>query len=30
MLAAAGDAFAEPAGQTTARWRVLAAVEEEP
>jgi DNA-binding MarR family transcriptional regulator len=30
ILAAAGDAFAEPAGQSTARWRVLAAVEDEP
>jgi DNA-binding MarR family transcriptional regulator len=30
MLAAAGDAFAEPAGQSSARWRVLAAVEDEP
>jgi DNA-binding MarR family transcriptional regulator len=29
-LAAAGDALAEPFGQTTARWRVLAAVEREP
>ncbi len=28
-LSAAGDALAEPAGQTTARWRVLAAVEHE-
>lgn len=27
---AAGDALAQPAGQTTARWRVLAAVEHEP
>src|SRR5262245_65309602 len=27
LLTAAGDALAEPAGQTTARWRVLAAVE---
>ncbi len=30
MLAAAGDALAEPAGQSSARWRVLAAVEAEP
>ncbi len=30
LLTAAGDALAEPAGQTTARWRVLAAVEETP
>lgn len=30
LLTAAGDALAEPAGQTTARWRVLAAVEREP
>jgi DNA-binding MarR family transcriptional regulator len=30
MLSAAGDAFAEPAGQSSARWRVLAAVEDEP
>jgi|SRR5581483_6151337 len=29
-LTAAGDALARPAGQTTARWRVLAAVEDEP
>lgn len=29
-LAAAGDDLARPAGQTTARWRILAAVEEEP
>jgi len=29
-LALAGDALAAPAGQTTARWRVLAAVEESP
>jgi DNA-binding MarR family transcriptional regulator len=28
-LTAAGDALARPAGQTTARWRVLAAVERE-
>src|SRR6266545_1298533 len=27
LLAAAGDALAHPAGQTSARWRVLAAVE---
>lgn len=30
LLAAAGDALARPAGQTTARWRVLAAVEDTP
>jgi DNA-binding MarR family transcriptional regulator len=30
LLTAAGDALAGPAGQTTARWRVLAAVEEAP
>ena len=30
LLSAAGDALAAPAGQTTARWRVLAAVEERP
>src|SRR5688572_16936859 len=30
ILAAAGDELAKPAGQTTARWRVLAAVEEKP
>lgn len=29
-LTAAGDALARPAGQTSARWRVLAAVEREP
>src|SRR5689334_7262575 len=29
-LTAAGDALARPAGQTTARWRILAAVEREP
>lgn len=29
MLIDAGDALAKPAGQTSARWRVLAAVEEE-
>src|SRR3954463_15334391 len=29
-LVAAGDALAAPAGQTSARWRVLAAVEESP
>jgi DNA-binding MarR family transcriptional regulator len=29
-LTAAGDALAQPAGQTSARWRVLAAVEHEP
>jgi DNA-binding MarR family transcriptional regulator len=30
LLTAAGDAMAEPAGQTTARWRVLAAIEDQP
>ena len=30
MLKAIGDALAGPAGQTTARWRVLAAVEDGP
>jgi DNA-binding MarR family transcriptional regulator len=30
MLSATGDALAAPAGQTSARWRVLAAVEETP
>lgn len=30
LLAAAGDAMAEPAGQTSARWRVLAAIEDTP
>jgi DNA-binding MarR family transcriptional regulator len=29
-LTAAGDALAEPAGQTSARWRVLAATEHSP
>lgn len=29
LLTAAGDALAEPTGQTTARWRVLAAIERE-
>ncbi len=29
-LAAAGDALAKPAGQTSARWRVMAAVEDAP
>ena len=29
-LTAAGDALARPAGQTSARWRVLAAVEQQP
>jgi DNA-binding MarR family transcriptional regulator len=29
-LRAVGDALAEPSGQTTARWRVLAAVDAEP
>jgi len=30
MLLEAGDALAAPAGQTSARWRVLAAVEDAP
>ncbi|MGH3011677.1 MAG: MarR family winged helix-turn-helix transcriptional regulator [Gaiellaceae bacterium] len=30
LLKAAGDALAKPAGQTTARWRVLAAVDHGP
>jgi DNA-binding MarR family transcriptional regulator len=30
LLTAAGDALAAPSGQTSARWRVLAAVEEHP
>jgi DNA-binding MarR family transcriptional regulator len=30
LLAASGDALAAPSGQTTARWRVLAAVERAP
>jgi DNA-binding MarR family transcriptional regulator len=30
LLKATGDALAQPAGQTTARWRVLAAVENGP
>lgn len=30
LLAAAGDALAKPAGQTSARWQVLAAVEDAP
>jgi DNA-binding MarR family transcriptional regulator len=30
MLIDAGDALAAPFGQTSARWRVLAAIEEEP
>ena len=30
LLEAAGDALARPAGQSTARWQVLAAVEGEP
>jgi DNA-binding MarR family transcriptional regulator len=29
-LSAAGDELARPTGQTTARWRVLAAVEQQP
>lgn len=30
LLSAAGDQMAQPAGQTSARWRVLAAIEEAP
>ena len=30
LLTAAGDAMAAPAGQTSARWRVLAAIEDAP
>ena len=30
LLKTAGDALAEPAGQTTARWRILATVESGP
>src|SRR5581483_4260029 len=30
LFAAAGDAIAAPLGQSTARWRVLAAIEGEP
>lgn len=30
VLVAAGDALAQPTGQTSARWRVLAAVEHTP
>jgi DNA-binding MarR family transcriptional regulator len=30
LLIAVGDAMAEPSGQTTARWRVLAAIDEAP
>lgn len=30
LLVAVGDAMAEPSGQTSARWRVLAAIDEEP
>ncbi len=30
LLLAAGDSLAEPAGQTSARWRVLASVEDNP
>jgi DNA-binding MarR family transcriptional regulator len=30
LLTAAGDALAAPSGQSAARWRVLAAVEDEP
>src|SRR5215218_914150 len=30
LLVATGDSLAEPVGQSSARWRVLAVVEEEP
>jgi DNA-binding MarR family transcriptional regulator len=30
LLSAAGDSLAKPAGQTSARWRVLAAVQDAP
>jgi DNA-binding MarR family transcriptional regulator len=30
LLVAAGDALAKPAGQTSARWQVLAAIEDAP
>ena len=30
LLTAAGDQMAQPAGQTSARWRVLAAIEDQP
>jgi DNA-binding MarR family transcriptional regulator len=30
LLIAVGDAMAEPSGQTSARWRVLAAIDETP
>ena len=30
LLIAAGDRLAKPAGQTSARWQVLAAIEQEP
>jgi|SRR5581483_12231231 len=30
VLSSAGDRLAQPAGQTSARWRILAAVEETP
>src|ERR671923_387801 len=30
LFAAAGDALARPAGQTSARWQVLAAIEDRP
>jgi len=30
LLIAVGDAMAEPSGQTTARWRVLAAIGDAP
>jgi DNA-binding MarR family transcriptional regulator len=30
LLLSAGDALTEPAGQTSARWRVMAAIEDKP
>jgi DNA-binding MarR family transcriptional regulator len=30
MLLSAGDALTEPAGQTSARWRVMAAIQDKP
>ena len=30
LLTVAGDAMAEPTGQTTARWRVLAVIDDQP
>jgi DNA-binding MarR family transcriptional regulator len=30
LLIASGDAMAEPSGQTSARWRVLAAIDKQP